>query len=56
MSFSVRSSMESEKHEMANKLQCLAESLGGYLENAGEYPAWEYKEESPIKRTYGKDF
>ena len=56
MSFSVRSSMESEKHEMANKLQCLAESLGGYLENAGEYPAWEYKEESPLRELMVKTF
>ncbi len=56
MSFSVRSSMESEKHEMANKLQCLAETLGGYLENAGEYPAWEYKEESPLRELMVKTF
>ena len=44
--FSVRSSIESEKKEVFEKIKCLAECLGGYVEVSGEYPAWEYKKDS----------
>ena len=48
-SFAVRSSVESEKDALVEKVTCLIELLGGYVENSGEYPAWEYREESPLR-------
>ncbi len=49
MSFSVRSSVGSEKEELVAKLRCLMEILGGDLICAGEYPAWEYKQDSNLR-------
>ena len=49
MSFSVRSSVKSEKEELVSRLQCLTESLGGYITCVGDYPAWEYKEDSRLR-------
>ena len=48
---------------MANQLTSLAKSLGGRVECKGEYPAWEYKQESVVrdrvvtlyKEMYGKE-
>ena len=48
-SFSVRSSVSSEKEELVNRITCLAESLGGVVKCAGEYPAWEYKADSRLR-------
>jgi len=48
-SCSVRSSVESEKNALVEQLQCLMESLGGSLEASGEYPAWEYRQDSPLR-------
>ena len=47
--FSVRSSLESQKEELKGRLACLMEQLGGYVEYSGDYPAWEYREESPLR-------
>lgn len=49
MSFSVRSSVGSEKEELVAKLRCLMEALGGYVTCAGDYPAWEYKQNSRLR-------
>lgn len=51
MTFSVRSSIESEKKEVFEKIKCLTESLGGNVEVSGEYPAWEYKKDSLLRKT-----
>ncbi len=48
-SCSVRSSMESEKKALVEQLRCLIESLGGTIKSSGEYPAWEYRQESPLR-------
>ncbi len=48
-SFSVRSSVNSEKQELVEKLESLAGLLGGYLTNQGAYPAWEFKENSKLR-------
>jgi len=47
--FSVRSSVESEKQEIVDRLRCITEALGGYYEDFGEYPAWEYKPQSKLR-------
>lgn len=42
-SFSIRSSVSSEKFMLMDMISCLMDSLGGYITNFGEYPAWEFK-------------
>lgn len=62
-SYSVRSSVESEKQDLYLQLESLAKLLGGCVTSMGEYPAWEYKEDSKLrsimvesfKRQYGHD-
>ena len=48
-SFSVRSSVATQKAHLCNQIDCLAESLGGEVTYAGEYPAWEYKKDSKLR-------
>lgn len=49
MSFSVRSSVGTQKDELVDKIKCLMDSLGGNVTLSGDYPAWEYKENSKLK-------
>ncbi len=49
--FSVRSSVETEKHEMGNRLKHCVEFLGGIYEESGSYPGWEYKKDSRLRET-----
>ncbi|MCR5516879.1 MAG: aminoacyl-histidine dipeptidase [Lachnospira sp.] len=63
LSYSVRSSVASESKDLYNQLESLASALGGCVTSMGEYPAWEYKEDSKLrevmvesfKRQYGHD-
>ncbi len=48
---SVRSSVSSRKEELRGRLEFLAEFLGGTISVNGDYPAWEYKEDSPLRDT-----
>ncbi|MBH1939759.1 aminoacyl-histidine dipeptidase [Mobilitalea sibirica] len=60
---SVRSSIGNYKHYISNRLNYLVSFLGGDYEVRSEYPAWEYKKESPLrnhlnriyKELYGKE-
>lgn len=47
--FSVRSSVNSYKEFLSNKLAYLSEFLGGEYIVRGQYPAWEYKKESSLR-------
>lgn len=49
VSFSVRSSVTSRKYELTDRLAFLIEFLGGSISVNGDYPAWEYKQESKIR-------
>ena len=49
LSYSVRSSVASRKEALLKHLICLAESLGGYVDTEGDYPAMEYREISPLR-------
>ena len=51
LTWSVRSSVNQEKQELLSKLRAIAESYGGSYSQAGEYPAWEYKEDSVLRDT-----
>ncbi|MDF2542159.1 MAG: hypothetical protein K0S47_1877 [Herbinix sp.] len=60
---SVRSSKSSYKHYLSNRLEYLASFVGGDYIVRAEYPAWEFKKESPLREhfqklyrsNYGKD-
>lgn len=48
-SFAVRSSVETEKRDLVNRIRCLVKILGGTISCRGEYPAWEYRQDSPLR-------
>ena len=48
-SFSVRSSIATEKAMMCNKIDCLSVALGGETTFAGDYPGWAYKPDSKLR-------
>jgi dipeptidase D len=50
-SYSVRSSVESEKQALIERISCLAEALSGTVRIDGDYPAWEYRNHSPLRET-----
>ena len=50
MSFSVRSSVATEKEEVVSRLRNLTDLLGGTVECTGDYPAWEYRRDSGLRR------
>ena len=49
MSFSVRSSIGREKEDLVKQIKGIIEGLGGYVECAGDYPAWEYNKNSRLR-------
>ena len=48
-SFCVRSSMESQKAMMVDRLENLMKQLGGTVDVMGSYPGWAYQQESPLR-------
>jgi len=48
-SFSVRSSVNTEKRELVEQLKTLANFYEGTFTIMGEYPAWEYKKDSHLR-------
>lgn len=48
-SYSVRSSVDSQKQMLKDRLCCLMEQLGGRVEFSGEYTGWQYQEHSPLR-------
>ena len=51
MTFAVRSSVNQEKRELLDQLKALAEQYGAQYCETGNYPAWEYKQESHLRDT-----
>ena len=49
LSYCLRSSVESEKRHLTQQLHCRVEQLGGSVEEIGDYPGWEYRQESPLR-------
>ncbi len=49
MTFAVRSSVNAEKRALLDRLKELAEFYGGSYTEMGNYPAWEYRKESPLR-------
>ena len=51
MTFAVRSSVNAEKWELLNKLKAIAEKHEAAYSDTGDYPAWEYRKDSPLRDT-----
>ncbi len=51
LTFAVRSSVNQEKRELLDQLKALAEQYGAVYSETGNYPAWEYKQESHLRDT-----
>lgn len=49
MSFCVRSSSETEKKFLIDKISSLTEIFGGHVDITGRYPGWEYKADSKLR-------
>ena len=60
---SIRSSVGTRKADLLDRVTAIVELLGGEAEGEGDYPAWEYKQDSSLrpqiakvyKQLYGKD-
>lgn len=48
-SFCIRSSVDSEKEMLKDRLACLLAQLGGEVSFSGEYPGWAYRPDSPLR-------
>lgn len=48
-SFCVRSSVATQKQMLVERLRCLMGQLGGSVDVSGDYPGWEYRQESPLR-------
>ena len=51
MTFAVRSSVNQEKRELLDRLAQLAAFYDASYEEKGDYPAWEYRKDSPLRDT-----
>lgn len=47
--YAVRSSVGTAKEFLLRKMECLTSALGGTVERAGDYPAWEYRKDSKLR-------
>ena len=47
--FSLRSSVSTEKQALLARLENLMDLLGGSVSVEGDYPAWEYRKDSPLR-------
>jgi len=48
-SFCVRSSLDSQKRMLVERLECLTAALGGTVSVSGDYSGWEYRKDSPLR-------
>ena len=63
MTFAVRSSVNQEKRDLLDELKSIAEEFDADYSEVGDYPAWEYRKDSPLRdaiirvyrNMYGKD-
>ncbi|MBQ7920662.1 MAG: aminoacyl-histidine dipeptidase [Lachnospiraceae bacterium] len=47
--FAVRSSVESAKYALVDKVKAVTALAGGYTEETGDYPGWAYRVDSPLR-------
>ena len=48
-SFCIRSSVDSQKQMLVERLACLTKTLGGSVAVFGDYSGWEYRPDSPLR-------
>ena len=51
LTWSVRSSVNQEKQDLLQRLRDICQAYGGQYSQMGEYPAWEYKEDTLLRDT-----
>ena len=51
LQFALRSSVTDEKLALAQQLRTIAQEFGADYSQMGEYPAWEYRADSPLRET-----
>ena len=51
LTFAVRSSVNQEKRELLARLRSISQEYGAQYSEMGDYPAWEYRKESPLRDT-----
>lgn len=51
LSFSLRSSVEKEKQELLQTLAAISDKHGARFYTGGQYPAWEFAKNSPLRET-----
>ena len=56
MTYLVRSSVNSQKRWLVEQLAVLAKKFGGLSVTLSEYPAWEYREDSPLRELCARVF
>lgn len=49
LGFSIRSSNKTAKRELADRIEYMIEFIGGEYEESGDYPAWPFKLDSPLR-------
>lgn len=49
ISYCIRSSVASEKQEMCDRLESMIHLFNGHVTYTGDYPAWEYRKNSPLR-------
>lgn len=49
LSFAIRSSVESAKQYLRDRVTLFVEMLGGTAKAQGDYPGWEYRPDSPLR-------
>lgn len=47
--YSVRSSIESSKYALVEKMEAIFDMVGAKLSTSGEYPGWAYRQDSPLR-------
>ena len=52
----VRSSVITKKYHIYEQIRLLTEAFGGKASYKGNYPSWEYKEDSPIRDVFVKTY
>ena len=55
-SFCVRSSVDSQKEMLVDRLRSLTEQLGGTIRVRGDYPGWQYRHASPLRDRLGAGY
>jgi dipeptidase D len=51
LTFALRSSVNQEKHDLMGRLEELAKFYDAEVSHKGDYPAWEYRKDSPLRET-----